>query len=289
VATSTTTQCIDLIDNSTIVHNTAALTGSPTGPPPCTTVTSYPVNSHSSAPTGPPTGPPTSTTVTSHTIHVHPSVPRITDRVAAMHRRTADPQSILGRWLAQIRDPLRCPSTLSGGMNLKGSPSHAIDEFIDSLRHNLLPRVLRLQNINISNIQIRRLLDILPSTNIYAVNIGEADLDKLSRQHLCSVIPNTHLTQIFLKDLRDPALRTHILHLLEHNRSKVSTFQLSINETLPDHVQTMWKRIKSTDPVQAPTRKRSTHISTNDQSQDERSQPPSKKRLFTTGPTDKMS
>ena len=93
-----------------------------------------------------------SSSITEHTIpEIDTSGPRTTDRVAAMHRRTADPQSILGRWLAKIRDPLRCPPTLLGGMYLKGSPSHAIVEFIDSLLHNLVPRVLRLQNINISN------------------------------------------------------------------------------------------------------------------------------------------
>ena len=78
--------------------------------------------------------------------------------------------------------------SLQGGMYLKGSPSYAIDEFIDSLRHNTLPRVLRLQTVKISNTQIRKLFDVLPYTNIYAANIGEADLDGPSRQHLCSII-----------------------------------------------------------------------------------------------------
>jgi hypothetical protein len=103
---------------------------------------------------------------------------RTTDRVAALHHRTVDPNSMLG---ADIRDPVRCPATLQGGMYLKGSPSYAIDEFINNLRHNLLPRVLRLQNINTSNTQIRNLLDVLPYTNIYAANIGEADHDGPSR------------------------------------------------------------------------------------------------------------
>ena len=182
--------------------------------------------------------------------HPHPATDitaiRTTDRVAALHHRTVDPNSMLGRWLANIRDPIRCPATLQGGIYLKGSPSYAIDEFIDSLRHNTLPCVLRLQNINISNTQIRNLFDVLPYTNIYAANIGEADLDGPSRQHSYSIIPHTHLIQIFLKDLRDPALRTQILHLLEHNRPKVSAFHTHIAELLPDHVETMWKRLKST-------------------------------------------
>ena len=61
---------------------------------------------------------------------------RTTDRVAALQHRSVDSNSMLGRWLANIRDPIRCPTTLQGGMNLKGSPSYAIDAFIDSLRHN---------------------------------------------------------------------------------------------------------------------------------------------------------
>ena len=104
---------------------------------------------------------------------------RTTDRVAALQHRSVDPNSMLGRWLASIGDPIRCPTTLQGGMHLKGSPSYAIDAFIDNLRHNTLPRVLRLQNVNISNTQIRTLFAILPSTNIYAINIGEVDLDDM--------------------------------------------------------------------------------------------------------------
>ena len=67
---------------------------------------------------------------------------RTTDRVAALHHMTVDPNSMLGQWLADIRDPVRCPSTLQGGMYLKGSPSYGIDEFIGSVRHYTLPRVL---------------------------------------------------------------------------------------------------------------------------------------------------
>ena len=184
---------------------------------------------------------------------------------------------MIGRWLADIRDPVRCPAKLQGGIDLEGSPSYAIDEFIDSLRHNNLPRVLRLQNINISNTQIRNLIDVLPYTNIYAANIGEADLDGPSRQHLCSIIPHTHLIQIFLKDLRDPALRMQILHLLEHNRPKVSAFHTRIAEPLPGHVDTMWKRIKYRYLVPVSTHKRSS-TSADIHSLDVRSQPPSKKR-----------
>ena len=163
---------------------------------------------------------------------------RTTDRVAALQHGSVDPNSMLGRWLTTIRDPIRCPSTLQGGMHLKGSPSYAIDAFIDSLHHNTLPRVLRLQNVNISNTQIRTLFARLPTTNIYAINIGEVDLDDMSRQLLRYIIPQTHLIQIFLKDLRDPALRTQILHLLELNRQKVSEFHNRIAEPLPDHVET---------------------------------------------------
>ena len=210
---------------------------------------------------------------------------RTTDRVAALQHGSVDPNSMLGRWLINIRDPIRCPTTLQGGMHLKGSPSYAIDAFIDSLHHNTLPRVLRLQNVNISNTQIRTLFARLPTTNIYAINIGEVDLDDVSRQLLRYIIPQTHLIQIFLKDLRDPALRTQLLHLLELNRQKVSEFHSNIAEPLPDHVETMWKRLRTTDPVSTSTRKRSP-TSEDNHSQDGRSQPPTKKRQTTTVPSD---
>ena len=97
--------------------------------------------------------------------------------------RISNTNSSLGRWLASIKDPLHCPSILLGGQYLKGSPPSAIDEFIDCLRNNVCPRVIRLQNINISNDQVRRLLDVLPSTYIYAINLGEVELD----EHLVSI------------------------------------------------------------------------------------------------------
>jgi hypothetical protein len=110
----------------------------------------------------------------------------------------------------------------------------------------------------------------------------------MSRQMLRYIIPQTHLIQIFLKDLRDPTLRTQILHLLELNRPKVSAFHNSIVEPLPDHVETMWKRLKKTDPVSASTRKRSSTAEDN-QLQDARSQPPTKKRQSTIIPSEETS
>ena len=63
----------------------------------------------------------------------------------------------------------------------------------------------------------------------------------------------------------------------------MSAFHTRIAEPLPDHVDTMWKRLKSTYPVPAHTRKRSS-TSTDIHSHDVRSQPPSKKRQSTTVP-----
>ena len=169
---------------------------------------------------------------------------------------TVNPSTILGKWLAAIRDPTNCPTILEGGCYLKGSPSYAIDEFIDSLRHNLGPRVLHLQNIAISNTQVRQLLDVLPSTYIYAVNLGEVELDATSRQYFCDTIPKTHLVQIWLKDLRNAKLQRHLLHLLELNRSKVTAIHSRIEEPLPENVQTMWRRIKLAPSLPSGNQKR---------------------------------
>jgi len=134
---------------------------------------------------------------------------------------------------------------LRGGQHLKGAPPYAIDAFVTSLRDNLCARVLRLQNINFSNDQVRSLLEILPTTYVYALNIGELELDKETRQLLCNIIPRSHLVQIFLQDLFDPSLRRHILHLLEINRPKVAALRSRLGEPpLPDHEALMWKRIK---------------------------------------------
>ena len=149
-------------------------------------------------------------------------VPKKTsDRISAQQLLTVDSDGRLGQWLADIRDPCRCPAVLRGGQNLKGAPPYAIDAFITSLRDTLSVRVLRLQNINFSNDQVRSLLDILPTTYVYALNIGEMELDRETRQLLCKVIPRSHLVQLFIKDLFDPGLRRRILHLLEINRPKV--------------------------------------------------------------------
>ena len=170
---------------------------------------------------------------------------RTSDRISAQHQLTVDSDGRLGKWLADIRDPFRCPAVLRGGQHLKGAPPHAIDAFVNSLCDNLCARVLRLQNINFSNDQVRSLLEILPTTYVYALNIGELELDKETRQLLCNIIPRSHLVQIFLQELFDPSLRRHILHLLEINRPKVAALRSRLGEPpLPDHEALMWKRIK---------------------------------------------
>ena len=76
------------------------------------------------------------------------------------------------------------PTLLLGGEYLKGSPSSAIDEFIESLRNNVCPQVIRLQNMTISNDQVRTLLDVLLTTYMYAVNLGIVELDRNSSTSL---------------------------------------------------------------------------------------------------------
>ena len=65
---------------------------------------------------------------------------------------------------------------------------------------------------------------------------------------------------MWLKDLQDPQLRTHIVQLFEHNRRNVADFHLRAGEPLPDHEATMWTRLKSV--VFYPTPKRSSHTVT---------------------------
>ena len=215
------------------------------------------------APTGSPTGPPASnahslpssillaqsenlSTVPISIESDNTIVPKRTSkRISAQQQLTVDSDGRLGQWLANIRDPSRCPAVLHGGQHLKGAPPHAIDAFVDSLCDNLCARVLRLQNINFSNDQVRSLLEILPTTYVYALNIGELELDRETRQLLCNIIPRSHLVQIFLQELFDPSLRRHILHLLEINRPKVAALRSRLGEPpLPDHEALMWKRIK---------------------------------------------
>ena len=189
---------------------------------------------------------------------------------------------MLGQWLADIRDPFRCPAIQLGGQYLKGAPTYAIDAFITSLRDNLCARVLRQQNINFSNGQVRRLLDILPTTYIYVLNIGEMDLDRDTRQLLCSVIPRSHLVQIFLKNIFDLVLRRRILHLLELNRPKVAAFRSRLGEPpLPDHVDLMWKRLKSGAHVHSLSRKRPAESMPAVIPNEDPSLPPSKKPRMT--------
>ena len=86
---------------------------------------------------------------------------------------------------------------------------------------------------------------MLPSTYIYAINLGEVELDATSRQHFCTMIPHTHLVQIWLKELFDSTLRRRLLHLLENNRPQVAALYEHHGMHLPNHEPTMWRRLKS--------------------------------------------
>jgi len=277
--------------SSTTTHYPAepyhtTLTPPPGQPPPPSTILSpthvdppHPPSAPSSAPTGPPTSPMPHTSPTVARVP-HDEVftnTRATTATSEINNNTVNPNSILGRWFTTLRDPLHCPTLLLGGQYLKGSPSYAIDEFIDCLRHNVCPRVLRLQNINMSDAQVRTLLDVLPTTYIYAVNLGEVELDTRTRQHLCSSIPQSHLVQIWLKDLFDTRLRKHILQLLELNRTKVAAFFNRRDESIPEHECTMWKRLKSANPVSQSSQKQSADPSPHANSNDAPSPPLSKK------------
>ena len=121
----------------------SAPTGPPPGPPTPPTPLHHSDVIHStdpsSAPPGPPPGSPTSPSPHSHPPldHSHPEGVSINTGTRAATRehnyRIGNTNSILGRWLASIKDPLHCPPILQGGQYLKGSPASAIDEFIECL------------------------------------------------------------------------------------------------------------------------------------------------------------
>jgi hypothetical protein len=86
---------------------------------------------------------------------------------------------------------------------------------------------------------------------------------------------------MWLKDPQDPAQRTHILQLLEHNCRVVADFHLRVCEPLLGHEVTMWKRLKSADPSPASSRKISTHTVTDQYPHIAPPLPPSKKLCST--------
>ena len=119
-----------------------------------------------------------------------------------------------------------CPSAVHSKPDLESSRSikhhrQAYHQLIAHCRNNRRLHALYLQSGHLDHSHLRHLADVLPTTNIYAINLGEADFSAASLQFLHDFLPTTSITQIYLHQNPHAHLLRNIQLRADQNRPKV--------------------------------------------------------------------
>ena len=119
-----------------------------------------------------------------------------------------------------------CPKAVHSKPDLESSRSRkhhrqAYHQVITNCRNNQRIHALYLQSNDLDHSHLQHLADILPTTHIYAINLGEAKFSSDSLQFLHDFLPNTSITQIYLHHHSNTKLLQNIQRRTDQNRAKV--------------------------------------------------------------------
>ena len=130
----------------------------------------------------------------------HIKVPKvITNGVltTASGQDTNGNQSRLDQWLDCIQGP-DCPQEAQIGRHAKGCSAAMVDKIIQTLRGNTAIHALYFQGMGITDDQLIALLEVLQSTRVYALNLGETMLTLRGLQSVLRLLPSTTITALYL-------------------------------------------------------------------------------------------
>jgi hypothetical protein len=112
-----------------------------------------------------------------------------------------------------------CPPSVHSKPDLESSRSNkhhqqAYHQLIARCRNNHRLHALYLQSGFLNHSHLQHFIDVLPTTNIYVINLGEAEFSATSLQFLLDFLPTTSITQIYLHHHPHLVLNGHPLAML---------------------------------------------------------------------------
>ena len=82
------------------------------------------------------------------------------------------------------------------------------------------------------------MIDVLASTIVYGVNLGEGEYSERALQYFVDKLPYTYVVQVYFKDA-SPAMKKRILTACELNRSKLTVLTNLYRIKVPDQIYMM--------------------------------------------------
>ena len=126
-------------------------------------------------------------------------------------------------WLEKIQSH-ECPSVLSAEEYMTSRNKSLLRQLITFFRNNTRLQVLYLQGLGIDDELLRDLIDILETTTVYGVNLGESEYSVSALQYFVDRLPYTYVVQVYFQNV-SITMKNNILTACEHNRGKVQVLQ----------------------------------------------------------------
>ena len=140
-------------------------------------------------------------------------------RHAGMRQDIIHDPSRLESWITSIQGA-ECPQEVQVGTHAKGCPPAAVDRIIQALRGNTRIHALYFQGMGVSDRQLVALLEVMQTTRIYALNLGETTLTLQGLRSLKTLLPSTNITALYIDHTPHNRMRMNIKEACWNNRGK---------------------------------------------------------------------
>ena len=105
--------------------------------------------------------------------------------------------SHLDSWITSIQGG-SCPQELQVGKYAKDSSSEIVTKIIQAMRGNTAIHALYFQGMGVNDEQLIALLEVLQTTRVYALNMGETNLTLRGLLALKRLLPHTTITALYI-------------------------------------------------------------------------------------------
>ena len=130
--------------------------------------------------------------VSGHQMTGQPTQEKLGEQVTRSRGRRVSGSSSFEAWLRKIQSH-ECPSVLTAKEYMTSRNKSLLRQLINTFQNNPRLQVLYLQGLGIDDELLRHLVDVLETTTVYGVNLGESEYSLSALQYFVDRLPYTYV------------------------------------------------------------------------------------------------
>ena len=146
-------------------------------------------------------------------------------------------------WITRIKGT-ECPTELLAKEHITSRSKGLLRRMIEAFRNNTKLQVLRIQGLGIDDELLQLLVEVLSTTVVYGVNLGEGLYGREALRTFAEKLEYTYVVQVYFENVTTD-IKHMILTACERNRRKLPTLLSLYRIIVPEHIWMMWPRLKT--------------------------------------------